>query len=49
MVPFHLLIITQVKRAFKPSLSSELHQRSIKQQISDNEIKASRAASVWMS
>ncbi|MCA0986142.1 hypothetical protein [Guptibacillus algicola] len=48
MVPFHLLIITRVKNLFEPSLSSECHQRDIKQQLSENKMKACRTGSMWM-
>ncbi|WLR60648.1 hypothetical protein [Guptibacillus hwajinpoensis] len=48
MLPFHLLIITKVKGAFHRSLSSELHQRSIHQLMSEAEMKRNRA-SMWLS
>ena len=48
MLPFHLVIITRVKRVFDRSLSSELHQRSIHLRMAEVEVKRNRA-SMWLS
>ncbi|WP_226656742.1 hypothetical protein [Pseudalkalibacillus hwajinpoensis] len=48
MLPFHLLIITKMKSVFDRSLSSELHQRTIHQRMSEAKSKRDRA-SMWLS
>ncbi|WP_169525450.1 hypothetical protein [Pseudalkalibacillus hwajinpoensis] len=48
MLPFHLVIITRVKSVFRRSLSSELHQRSIHNRLTEDESKRYRA-SMWLS
>ncbi|MYL62974.1 hypothetical protein GLW07_06335 [Bacillus hwajinpoensis] len=48
MLPFHLMIITKMKSVFDRSLSSELHQRSIHERMSEAESKRDRA-SMWLS